>query len=274
MVKRFSIALVIWIAAGWAQAAAPKGDFDRLFHAMGLVELMEIMSQEGIDAGNDLANDMFGGPSEGWSALLEQIYDPQRMEARMRDGMARELKGADLETVLAFYTTKPGQTIVSLEVAARRAQLDKAVAEASRQTLGDLSAAQQARMGLLERFVAANDLIEENVVSALNANYAFYLGLKDAETPMGDLPQEELLAQVWAQEQDIRSETEEWLFAYLLLAYEPLEDADLEAYIAVSETPAGQNLNRALFRAFDKLFVEQSRALGRAVGSISAGEDI
>ena len=48
------------------------------------------------------------------------------------------------------------------------------------------------------------------------------------------------------------------------MAYQPLADEDLEAYIAFSETDAGKQMNSALFEAFDGLFVDVSRDLGRA----------
>ena len=65
-----------------------------------------------------------------------------------------------------------------------------------------------------------------------------------------------------------------WLLTFLGLAYQPLSDADLDAYIAFSETPAGQVLNRAQFAAFDALFAEVSHRLGVAAAGHLAGEDL
>jgi hypothetical protein len=53
-----------------------------------------------------------------------------------------------------------------------------------------------------------------------------------------------------------------------------LSDGDLEAYIAFSETDAGQALNAALFEAFDVVFTEASRALGEAVARHLTAEEI
>jgi hypothetical protein len=61
---------------------------------------------------------------------------------------------------------------------------------------------------------------------------------------------------------------------YLAMAYQPLSDADLEAYIAFSRTPEGQVLNRALFAAFDALFNALSRDLGLAAARLMAGQDL
>ena len=72
----------------------------------------------------------------------------------------------------------------------------------------------------------------------------------------------------------IRSDTETWVYSYLSMAYQPLADSDLEAYVALSETEAGRVLNRALFEGFDQMDVAISRALGTAAARFMAGEDI
>jgi hypothetical protein len=82
------------------------------------------------------------------------------------------------------------------------------------------------------------------------------------------------MAQVWGQEGQIRSDTEGWLHAYLGLAYAPLTEAELDAYIAFWETPAGKRLNAVLFAAFDQVFTGVSKELGRATGQAMLGQDI
>ena len=83
-----------------------------------------------------------------------------------------------------------------------------------------------------------------------------------------------MLADVWEQEVQIRSETEQWVYSFLLLAYQPLSDEDIEAYIQLSETSEGQVLNTALFAAFDTMYSEISHALGLASARYLSGEDI
>lgn len=83
-----------------------------------------------------------------------------------------------------------------------------------------------------------------------------------------------MLAEVWAQEPDIRAETESWLYPFLALAYKPLSDADVEAYLAFSESEAGRAMNAAMFAAFDEVFREISHDLGRAAAEMLSGRDI
>ena len=61
---------------------------------------------------------------------------------------------------------------------------------------------------------------------------------------------------------------------YLGLAYQPLSEADLDAYIAFMESPAGKRLNAAMFVAFDQVFRKVSYNLGRAAGVALLGRDI
>ena len=69
-------------------------------------------------------------------------------------------------------------------------------------------------------------------------------------------------------------ETEDWLFPFLALSYAPLSDAELQGYIDFSRTAAGKKMNTALFAAFDAVFVQISRDLGRAVAQQMTGDDI
>ena len=124
------------------------------------------------------------------------------------------------------------------------------------------------------RFAKVNDLIEQNVSGSLNSNLAFFQGMAEAGGPGGDVTEDQMLSEVWAQEPAIRVETEDWLFPYLAMAYGPLSDAEIDGYVAFSTTNPGQKLNQALFTAFDRLFTSVSRNLGLAAGRQLLGEDI
>jgi hypothetical protein len=79
-----------------------------------------------------------------------------------------------------------------------------------------------------------------------------------------------MLAEVWGQEPELRRDTIEWLYSFQLSAYAGLQDADIEAYSAFSATPAGANLNAALFAAFDEVFNQLSYELGEAAAGFIA----
>ncbi|MEM0946107.1 MAG: hypothetical protein AAGK37_01780 [Pseudomonadota bacterium] len=248
---------------------------DTLFRALGLPEVLDVMHAEGIDYGVDMQDQMFpgrGGPS--WSAVVEQIYDTSRMSRTVGEALERGLDDDDLDPLLDFFTSARGERIIGFEVSAREAMVDEAVEEAAEEALTEMRANEDPRLELIEEYVAANDLVASNVMGAMNANYAFYLGMVDAGALDRSMTESDILADVWAQEDEIRADTETWVYSYLAMAYQPLEDADLEAYVALSETEAGRALNRALFAGFDEMYVGISRALGLAAARFMTGEDI
>ena len=235
------------------------------------------MREEGIDYGAKLEGDLFADKGdESWETIVGLIYDAGAMRGRFDAAFAVALAGdpAALAGMQAFFGSGVGRRITTLEIDARRMLLDDGVEEAARVAFAKMQDADDPRLAALELFVAANDLIESNVMGALNANLAFYQAMTAAGAFGTQMTEDQMLADVWSQEDAVRTETADWLYPYLALAYKPLSDADLAAYQAFSESPAGQKLNRALFQAFDAIFVAVSRDLGMAAARQMQGEDL
>lgn len=260
-------------AGGAAEAEAQRA---ALIAALQLDEIVAIMREEGLAYGADIGETLLGprdGP--GWERQVSTIYDPARMLRLMTERLERDLAGEDgLDEMLAFFDSEDGQRLVELEVSARRAMLEPEIDDAARAAWAEMAEAGGPRVEALRRFVAAGDLIEANVVGGMNSTFAFYTGLREAEGPRAGPSEAEMLADVWAQEPGIRAEIEEWLFAYLALAYGPVPDAELQRYIDFFEAPAGQRLNTALFQAFHGMFATISHDLGLAAGRVLAAEDL
>ncbi|MFT6225047.1 MAG: hypothetical protein ACJA1F_002906 [Paracoccaceae bacterium] len=246
-----------------------------LVTALMLPELIEIMRDEGLEHADELAQEMF--PDAGrtrWLDMVERIYDPARMQDIVVQQFDLAMQGVDIPRLEAFYGTDQGKRIVALELSARRALLDEAVVDLSRQTWEHARDTNDPSQAILGRFIEANDLIEINVMGALNANFAFYLGLSSGGAFDASMTEDQMLREVWSQEEAIRTETTQWVYSYLTLAFQPLSAVDLEAYIALSNSTQGRALNGGLFAAFDALFVTLSGDLGRAAAQFMGGEDI
>lgn len=273
MYRRAVLCLCLACLIPFAGVAQSPRATDPILDAMRIGTLLEIMAEESAAHGRELDQSMLEGRGgAGWQRTVAAIHDPEIWEARMRARVAEEMPEAQIAAVEAFVTSGQAQRIVDLELSARRALLDPEIEAASRDRLAVLRDRDAPLLERLERFVAANDLIDANVAGALNANLAFLDGLAEGE---GDAaPARDAIGDVWAQEPQIRAETEDWVFAYLALAFGPLPAEDLDAYIAFSETPAGQAFNSALFAAFDEMFVTTSRALGLALGRMLGAQDI
>lgn len=257
-----ALALVATLAT--PVAAQDSAGVDALYDALRMDELIAVMRDEGLAYGETIATDMLGGADAEWDAAVADIYDPERLEAAVRAGLEQTLGTADLDPAIAFFTSEPGRTFVSLELAARQALLDDAVEEAAKEAAALAMADRTPRLQILDRFVAANDLIETNVTGSMNANFAFFGGLGAGGALPDGATEDQLLSDLWAQEPGIRADTVEWIYTYLLLAYSPASDADLETYIAFSETEAGRQVNHGLFTTFDQVFAAISHALGLA----------
>ncbi|SMX31356.1 hypothetical protein OCA8868_00319 [Octadecabacter ascidiaceicola] len=246
-------------------AVAQQSGTDELFELLMLPDIIEIMREEGVSYGDTIGQDLFAGPPTAeWAATVERIYDYEVMKGMVRADFETALEGEDLTPILEFFGSDQGQMIIGLEVSARRALLDDAVEEAAQDAAMIALADEDPRMMHVVAFVEANNLIETNVEGALNSNLAFFMGLLDGGAFAGALSEEQVLTDVWSQEAEIRDSTTEWINSFLFLAYQPLEDGDLQAYIAFSETDAGAVINRTMFDSFDRLFNGISRSLGRA----------
>lgn len=235
-----------------------------LVDVLKLPEAAAILSDEGLSHAQDLNTDMMdgqGGP--GWAMQIERIYEPALMVEMVRAELEKELRGEALEQVIAFFASERGTRIVELENAARVAIQDEDVEDAARARFAALEGSDDARLALIADYIASGDMIDRNVTSSMNSNFQFLRGLVDGGAI--EMTEEEILKDV---SEDIEASTEDttgWLYGYLLLAYHPLNDDDLRAYIAFSNTDAGAALNRALFAGFGKAYEDISYALGRAV---------
>lgn len=240
--------------------------------------VLSVMRAEGADYGKTLEEEMFPGKGgAAWTKVVDGIYDEPTMKALFDKALVAELGAADpamLEVIEDFFASDRGQRILSLEIEARRALLDQDTEDAAKVHVEELTAQDDPRLDLIRKFAETNDLIEMNVAGALNANLAFFKGLAASGAFDGELTEDQMLQNVWSQEPDIRAETETWLYPYLALAYQPLPDDDLQAYVAFSELDEGKVLNAAVFAAFNVLFVDISDKLGRAAAKQMQGEDI
>ncbi|MWB77385.1 DUF2059 domain-containing protein [Pseudooceanicola sp. 216_PA32_1] len=253
------------------RAGADDG-VDRLYTALKLPEMIALMRDEGMAQSESLAFDYLAfPPGDSWAQLMRRIYDPAKMEAAMKAAFRSDIEGAEIAPLIDFFQGETGSRIAELELDARRAFLDPATEEAARRQVSDPDTP-ASRLALIDRYIEVNDLVEFNVMGALNSNYRFYQGL--TETGTFEMTDEEMLAEVWAQEAQTRSDTISWLRAFLLMAYEPLSDDDLRAYVDLSATEPGQRLNSALFMGFERMYNDVYHALGLAVAYQMSGQDL
>ena len=278
---RFALALLLAVASPTlaettGEAPVAEASVDQLGEVLQLDALFQVLREEGLGHGDTLEADMFpSGGGEEWDAAVSRVYDVAHLRAGFAAALQQSL-GSDPETIAEitkFFGSDLGQRILSLEIEARRAFLDTASEEAAQVAADDAAAERDPRVDQLRRMIEAADLLEMNVAGALSGNLAFMTGMASTGA-YGGVPDDQILSDIWGQEDQIRADTSTWLYSYLGLAYHPLTEAELESYIAFWESPAGQRLNAALFSAFDTVFREVSLELGKAAGTAMQGRDI
>ena len=239
-------------------------------------ESFAIMVEAGLRDAGALEETLFPGRGgEGWSRLVEQLYTPDAIRAVFEQAFPQERMQAErAEEILAFFTSETGQRVVEGELAAWRAITDPEVEAAANEFYFQRLAAGDSRLDLLTRLIESNDFVDLNVMAALNSNYAFLLAMSDGGAYEQQIAQDMILSQVWQQEPRIREDTTLWLYSFPLMAYNDLSDAEMEAYIAFSESEAGQVYNSALFAGFDAVFREMSYLLGSAAANYMTGEPL
>lgn len=272
-------ALLLCLALIFAQTSAPAvaQTHSQIAQTLHIAPLIDVMRAEGLKSAPNLEAELFPGQGgTAWQTAIDRIYDAAYLHSLFDAQLAKSLQ-ADPSTAAAltgFFTTDLGQKVLTLEIDARRALLDDAATEAAKAAWAKQDTSKTPRAKQIDRFVAINDLIESNVMGALNANLAFYRGLNAGGAFTKSLTESEMLDAAYAQESGMRQDTAEWLFPFLMLAYQPLSDAELDQYIAFSATPAGQKSNATIFAAFNAMFEQVSQDTGRAAARIMAGQDI
>lgn len=259
-----------------AAAQAPRGS-DAILEAMQTEELLAVLRDEAVRAGEDLAEGMMPGrAAEGWAQTVARINAPSRTGPILGQSFAEALEGRHAGAILDYLEAPLGRRIVGLELSAREALRDPSVQDAVLAEYAEMRREADPRADQIDAFIRVNDLIDANVVGALNANAAFLKGMGAAasDDAADRLSEADILTQVWQQEPELRAETEDWVRAFVALAYQPLSDAEMADYLAFTETPAGQAMNRALFAAFDTLFVATSYETGEALGRWIGSEDL
>ncbi|WP_420398177.1 hypothetical protein [Nioella sp.] len=270
-----SVSLVIGAGPALAQSAPPlREDTLAMLDAIGMEQSINIMVQAGVRDGRGLEDDLFPGRGgAAWGSVVDRLYAPDTLRAYFYEGFPEDRLAQDRAAeITAFFSSDLGERIVEGELTAWEAITDQAVEDAANEVYFQHLAEANPRLELLERFTEVNGFVDFNVMGALNANFAFLRGMSDGGAYERPIPEDMILSQVWQSEPDIREDTVLWLYSFQLMAYADLSDEELEAYIAFSESDAGQLYNSTVFAGYDAVFSEMSYRLGNAAALFMTGE--
>lgn len=269
----FSLFLAATVVLTAPAAADTASLVNRYYAALKMDDVFDILRQEGIESALKTAEeDESITASPAWTLRVNNIYTIEKMDAAFRHGIEGGAALEASEEALVFFESDLGRRIVDVELDARSALGKDDVEDAMRQQVLSMREENPERLDMYETFIDVNNLVDSNVMGALNSNLAFYRGL--GSNPLfGAMDESTMLAQVYGQEAEIREDMEDWTMNFSALAYGILTDEELETYIDVSNTRAGQIMNTALFAGFDKVFEMHSFELGRAMAEFMEGDD-
>ncbi|MBC9246031.1 DUF2059 domain-containing protein [Paracoccus sp. 11-3] len=250
----------------------------RLWHVMEMDDLMPILRDEAVAEADDMQENLFQrGGNGGWQRNVQVIHQPDRLAQLFRKGLDNALPQMDQKRVaegLTFYETPLGRRMLELESVARVAIMDDKAAQAATAAFVVEEERRSHRAAQIERLIDSADLVGPNVAGGMNAVIAFSQGFDQAggyDMPMGEA---EMLGDAWQQEAQLAVNTEDWLEGYLLLAYAPLSDEELDTYIDFAASAEGQALSGLLFAGFDAVFRQTSYELGVAAAAQLSGREL
>jgi hypothetical protein len=266
----------LWgLAAALVLAVAPAmaATVETLAKVLQIDDVVAVLRDEGIEHGRAIDRDMLDGQGgEWWADQVAAIHDPGRIRAGLVAALAAGMNPDEIDAAIAFFDTAGGQALLAYETAARRAMADPEVEAIARAAYDQQRRNRDARFDAVARFVAVNDLVERNVAGTLGATFHFLRGMSDGGGL--DWSEAEILDDVWADEEETRRDTASWIHGFLLMAYRPLDLAELDAYVTFSGTDAGQALNAALFDGFESIYADISHALGAATARAMAASTL
>lgn len=265
----FGAILIVWMSAVGVNAQA---QLSIAMDQLKVAELIDIMRIEGADYAETLNTEMLNGQGGAvWASQVEGIYDPQKMSEVVRSGLAK-LSDDHLREINQFYGSALGTKVIGLEMAGRRAMMQDDLKDIAQEAYQTALTENPKALEAIHTIDRVGDMVERNVTAALTANYRFYLGMVDGGAFV--LTEDEMLAEAWGQEDDVRLDTINWLMGYLLLSYQPLNDAETALLVDFVQTPAGRALNAAIFDGFGTMYADISYALGHAVALNMVGSDL
>lgn len=258
--RRLALVFLVFFAPHLAFAQSVEER--RVLDLVGFAEIVEIMRLEGLADGQSIPQDIMGYEgSSNWDAELQRIYDTESLLAELETSFVEAFDWRFAEESIAFLETPAWQDALSLEVSARKAMLEPGVEEAVLAGAWDEAGRNSARGRLTRRLMAEAEFVEKNVEGSMRSMLAFYLGLMDGGFDLG-ISEGDLYSMILSEEDALYDDIDEWLFAVLLMAYDPLEKEQIEEQIEFWQTEAGAALNDAMFEAFDAMFVDLSFQLG------------
>lgn len=238
----------IWQHMGQVQEAARLGAEEARKHALA----------------NPRPNDLTEAQHKRMVAAMDKAFAPERLRAAMRTELLQELAVADEEEVLRWLSTDLGTRITRIEE--QRGTPEEQV-RMEREAPKLLESLPKERVDKYVRLADSVNAGESGANMLINVTTAIAYGIAIA-SPHGDVAMVKAMReQMEAQRPQMVAALGQRSIAIFAYTYQPLDDEEIEKYVAFAESPAGRRYHEATTRALDKVFAHASVDMGRDFGA-------
>ena len=267
---------IIWVSSFliWSYCTALMAQpSEQLYQLLHLDELVDIVSEEGLADAKATADAYLQGITRGnFGVSISQIYDKKSLSSKVKQMFSKALPTATANSLIAFYKSELGVQVSQLEVSARRAISDPSIEKYVIDRALEAEVQGKSRPQLLRSAINKMDWVKQNLAGAYEARFAFLAALSEVEALR--LDQARIFTLMQSDQEALSLEIEEWLLGYMYMAYSPLSDDELAAYMRFQASPEGMALNEVLFDTFSRLNTENAEKLGQFTASALSAQDL
>jgi len=247
---------------------------DELMHKSGMwkqIAQIEPMVLMGIAQAYEQERGKPGGLGDiGLSRLkaaVAKAFDANRLRRQFEAEMARELSAADEREVLVWLSTDLGKRFTRLEE--QSGEMDE-VMKREKEAAAYLAKLPAPRVERFKRLAKAVRIGESGAGIMINTTVGIAYGIALSTPPQDTSGADALKRQLEAQRPRMVAAAEASSVEEFAFIYRGVSDADVDRYIAFSETPAGRNYAEASLRALDRILTRACLDLGAQLGGPKA----
>ena len=268
----FAVAALLAALSPWSARAAltDPAAVDALMHASGLwKQLGELAPQMRAGAEQSRAQEKAEARDSVSDADFERMkremvraYSPERMRARVAAELARQMDPPDLPAVMEWLGSPLGKRLTRLEEAESAEPFTPERDASIKRFAASLP---EARVARLQRLAAAMSAGEAGASMMINVVVGIAHGAALASPTRDTAAVEELRRRLMAQRPAIVEAATGTAVRQFAHAYRDVADADIDAYLAFAESPAGLRYHDASLVALDKAMAQGAYEFGRAL---------
>ncbi|GEM_PF-2986971 len=269
--------LFILFAFGNSTPASAQADRDRVLKLLDLVEFTDSLAdvQSGvidmvrngqIEAGSDYAL--------RWEAAAQSHFDQTVILDATVEQLGMAVTNAELDALIAIYSTEFAIRISKLELQVQlETKTEQRLAEGA-EIAKSLGQSNPARLESYMRMLDIIGAVDAGVSTIMNMQHSFLTGASASGLTDIPLSQEQILAFIGAQTEEIRALVSDHVIATTAFTYRSLSDRDMVAYVDLLSTPDVVRFYTLLNRISGEIMADEFGRFAVAIGEQPAQQEL